>query len=162
VYTRVGQLLGRLLNARNVNIILQIILWIDITITKNPYGPLNPNFYQTMADFVSTTTSPCYETSDYGNFGVIAADLGEYFGSDVGTGEFYRLICDTIGTTPTRPIFSISSGSGTAHCVLYVGSEIWDEDVNNIYSKITVMDPYEGNFVIMKANEFLNKYQYYY
>jgi|SRR5690606_18103527 len=131
----------------------------------NPYPHIdNFTFNQTMADYVADITTPCGNKALYSDFGVLSNTLSSYLGAEIYTGSFVGSISDPDINYLNGPFFAISTDplSGTGHCVLFVGSEVYNDDAFDPDSIVYIMDPDRGETISMTVGDFMDEYTQYF
>lgn len=73
------------------------------------------------------------------------------------------MITDTTDNTENLVYaVSLDGPNATGHCVLYYGSEVYDDDIEDPKSIAYIMDPSELNLTTIPITDFIDKYTRYY
>jgi hypothetical protein len=131
---------------------------------QNPYSSILTDtlFNQAMSNYVNNVKTPCNDYYAFEKFGVLSNHLNSYFPEFVGPESFKRKISDPNESSFYKPVYCISLGNGTGHCVVLIKSIIYNNDLDHQYSIIYYMDPYYGGLKSMKASYFFSEYSEYY
>lgn len=122
----------------------------------NPYDSFmdNQTFRQAMYDFTYQKIWSCEDGNKYNYFGVLYSDREQVIGSEISKSDLVDIF--TVEDVEADFMFIIDLENG--HCVVFISSCVFNDDLDDYDSHISVMDPATGEEVFMSFEEFFNTY----
>lgn len=114
----------------------------------NPYQSVRKDdFDNAIKDLKADANKTCTSSSTYANFGVTGEKCDEYLRyagfSKTSMGVFYEKITQ-VNSSPSITFFIDSGDCNAGHCVVFMGSKLYNNDWYDPNSKIELMDPAFG------------------
>lgn len=115
---------------------------------RNPYQFVNDtDFDDAIKDLKADADQTCTSSGTYGSFGVTGEKCDEYLRSEgfskTSMGVFYEKITQ-VYSDPSVTFFIDLGDSNAGHCVVFMGSKLYNNNWYDPNSKIELMDPAFG------------------